>query len=264
VIRAAALALLLVAADVPPLPEGNAYVKGLLQKQKNREEAQNRYTYDLEELLEEQDAKGAVTSRHVRRYEVFHVKGRPIRKLVAENGTPLSRAERESEDARVRQEVEDIAKGRVAVEEPMVQLSSILERYDFKTVGRQDLDGWPALVLDWSARPGKRDLEGDAVLRTLAGRLFVDEDEEEVVRAEIRNTSGIKFALGVGATVTTFGLVIDFRKVEAGLWLPARIEAEAVARVLLLKGLRARSTWIFSRFRRFEADTQEEIRRPEP
>src|SRR5262249_13722680 len=162
------------AAGEPPLPEGNAYVQGLVAKQKEREEAVNRYTYDVEELLEEQDAKGVTTSRHVRRYEVFHVKGRAVRKLVAEGGTPLGRAVREEEEARVRREVEDILKGKAAAEDPSLQLSTILARYDFKTVGRQDQDGWPTLVLDWSARPGKRDIEGDAVLRNLAGRLFVD------------------------------------------------------------------------------------------
>jgi hypothetical protein len=263
VIPEAALALVLAAGEAP-LPEGNDFVKGLLQTQKRREEALNRYTYDLEEQVEEMDANGVATSRRVRRYEVFHVKGRPVRKLVAEGGGPLSRALREKEEARVREEVEDLVKGRVAVEEGSLRLSSILERYDFKSVGREDRDGWSTLVLDWSARPGKTDLEGDAVLRTLAGRLFVDEEEGQVVRAEIRNTGGIKFALGVGATVTTLGLVMDFRKVEDGLWLPARIEAEVAARLLLLKGVRARSTWVFSRFRRFEADAQEAVRPPQP
>jgi hypothetical protein len=256
---AIALAAMNAPAAEPPLPEGNAYVQGLVAKQKAREEAVNRYTYDVEELLEEQDANGVTTSRHVRRYEVFHVKGRAVRKLVAESGAPLGRARREEEEERVRREVEDILKGKAAAEDPSLELSTILARYDFKTVSRQDRDGWPTLVLDWSARPGKRDIEGDAVLRNLAGRLFVDEEEGQVVRAEIRNTSGLKFALGVGATVSTFGVVLDFRKVEDGLWLPFRIEAEAEARLLLVKPVRVRSTWIFSRFRRFDTDTQEEV-----
>jgi hypothetical protein len=250
------------AAADPPLPEGNAYVQGLVAKQKEREEAVNRYTYDVEELLEEQDANGVTTSRHVRRYEVFHVKGQAVRKLVAEGGTPLGRARRDEEEARVRREVEDVVKGKAA-EDASLQLSTILARYDFKTVGRQDQEGWPTLVLDWSARPGKRDIEGDAVLRNLAGRLFVDEEEGQVVRAEIRNTSGLKFALGLGATVSTFGVVLDFRKVEDGLWLPFRVEAEAAARLLLVKAVRVRSTWIFSRFRRFGTDTQEQVQRPQ-
>jgi hypothetical protein len=48
---AAALGLLFLAPD--PLPDGNAYVRGLVAKQKRREEALDRYTYDVEQLFED-------------------------------------------------------------------------------------------------------------------------------------------------------------------------------------------------------------------
>ena len=257
---AVALGLLLLAPD--PLPDGNAYVRGLVARQKRREEALNRYTYDVEQLFEEMDAHGAVRSRKVQRFEVFYVKGRPLRKLVAEDGRPLTKGEQEAEEKRVRERVDEVAGERVVFQDSSVRLSAILERYDFRTVAREDLDGWPALVLEFQARPGKRDLEGDAVLRALAGRIWVDEAEVEVVRAEVRSTSDIKFALGIGASVSAVALVLDFRKIEDGLWLPARVEATAEARLLLLKGFRGRSTSIFSHYRRFEAASEEEIKTP--
>jgi hypothetical protein len=257
---AVALSLLVLAPEA--LPDGNSYVRGLVARQKRHEEALNRYTYDVEQLFEELDAKGEVRSRKVQRFEVFYVKGRPLRKLVAEDGRPLTKGEQEAEEKRVRERVDDIAGERVALQDPSVRLSAVLERYDFRTVAREDLDGFPALVLEFQARPGKRDLEGDAVLRALAGRIWVDEAEVEVVRAEVRSTSDIKFALGIGASVTAVGLVLDFRKIEDGLWLPARVEATAEARLLLLKGFRGRSVSIFSRYRRFEAASEEEIKPP--
>jgi len=73
-------------------------------KQKRREEALDRYTYGVEQLLEERDDRGAVTRRRVRSYEVFYVRGRPVWKRVAEDGRPLR-----------------------------LRLSAILERYDFRT-----------------------------------------------------------------------------------------------------------------------------------
>jgi hypothetical protein len=57
----------------PPLPEGNAYVRGLVQKQQAREEALNLYTYDVSEVVEELDGKGRRDRLEVTRYEVFHV-----------------------------------------------------------------------------------------------------------------------------------------------------------------------------------------------
>lgn len=253
----------LTAGEPTPLPDGNAYVLTLVEKQKRREAALNNYTYDVEQLLEQMDAGGAVTSRTVERFEVFYVKGRPVRKRVAAGGRPLDRGEQEAEERRVRETVDEIGKDRAALDDPGLRLSAILQRYDFRTVRREDLDGFPALVLEFNARPGKRDLAGDVVLRSLAGRIWVDEAEAEVVLAEVRNTGAIKLALGLGATVSGLGVTLDFRKVEDGLWLPARVVAEAEARLLLLKGFRGRSTSIFSHYRRFEAASQEVIKKPE-
>jgi hypothetical protein len=259
----AVLAVLATTASIP-LPDGNEYVRTLVDKQKRREEALNHYTYDVEQLLEELDGKGAVTGRKVRRYEIFYVKGEPVQKLVAEEGRPLSSGAQEAEEARVRDKVAGMVKERVSLDDSGVRLSAILERYDFRTVGREDLDGWPALVLAFTPRPGRRDLEGDVVLRNLGGRIWVDEAEKEVVRAEVGNTGDIKFAFGIGATVSGLGFTIDFRKVVDGLWLPSRIEATAEARVLLMKGFRGRTTSIFSRYRRFEAASEEIVKPPTP
>jgi hypothetical protein len=105
------LPLLLVAAqaaEAPPLPEGNAYVRALVSRQRSREEALNKYTYDVDEIEEELDGKGLVQKTETRRYEVFHVKGRPIRKQVALNGHPLTGAAAQKEERRVKEKVDDV------------------------------------------------------------------------------------------------------------------------------------------------------------
>ena len=61
-------------------------MRALVSRQRHREEALNRYTYDVEEVEEQLDSKDLVGKTETRRYEVFHVKGRPIRKQVAQNG----------------------------------------------------------------------------------------------------------------------------------------------------------------------------------
>src|SRR6266536_3760185 len=83
---ALAAALLLVDAAPPPLPDGNALVRRLVERQRHREELLDRYTYDLLAGREELDDGGAVRERHTRRYETFFVKGRPVRRLVEEDG----------------------------------------------------------------------------------------------------------------------------------------------------------------------------------
>ena len=245
------------AAQAAPLPEGNAYVRSLVARQKLREERLNDYTYDVDRVKEELDGQGRVKERRVLHYEVFFVKGKPIRRLVAENGRPLSPQEQAEEDRRNRDKIEAINTGQVASEMPEQRISAILQRYDFHAVGREDVAGRPALVFSFQPLPGKRDLDSDNVLRTLAGRLWVDEAEQEIVRLTAKNESSIKWAFGLGATVSALESTVEFRKVDDAVWLPVRDEVTAVGRMLLLKHFRTRLSRTYTNYRRFQVDAQE-------
>jgi hypothetical protein len=255
---APAALVLLLAADA--LPEGNAYVRGLVDGVRRREEAVNRYTYDVTEVKEQLDDEGRRQGVETTRYEVFHVKGRPIRKKVARDGKPLPGDEQVREERRVQEEVDSARKGGGDADRD-VKLSEVLERYDFKAVGREELDERPTLVFEFEARPGERKLEGDRFLRVLAGRIWVDEDEKELVRAELRTTKGVGFAWGLGPSLEALTMDLSFDRAEEGLWLPARLRALVNGQILPLKGFRYRITLLYGRYRRFEADTEERIGR---
>jgi hypothetical protein len=244
----------------PSLPDGNALVRELAQKQRRWEEILNRYTYDVEVVREDLDKEDRATKRERRRYEVFYVKGRPIRRLVAEDGRALGAERQARVDREVREKVAAVNEQRVAQELPAVRLSAILERYDFRSVGREAMEGRPAIVLEFTALPGSRPLAHDEVLRNLAGRVWMDEAEREVVRAEVRNTAGMKFFLGLGASVSAVSGTFEFRKVDDTLWLPVRDETRATGRMLLFKTLRTRVVHTYGNFRHFDVQSEEKLR----
>jgi len=256
----AALLLGVSCAALAPLPEGNAFVRGLVGAQRQREEAVSLYTYDVTEVREQLDRDGRVRRRETRVYEVFHVKGRPVRRLVARDGRPLEGKKREKEERRAGELASALRAGRAASEQPGVRLSRVLERYDFSAIGREAVDERCALVFDFAARPGDFALERDGLLRRLAGRLWVDEAEEAVARVEVRNTSGLRFALGLGATVSSLSFEARFRRLEEGVWLPRSLAVSAKGKKLLFKGFRVRTTTTYDRYRRFEVDVREEVR----
>jgi hypothetical protein len=245
--------------DPPPLPDGDTFVQGLVQRHRHREDAVNEYTYDVLEIQDKLDGAGGIKERRTRTFEVFYVKGRPVRRLVAEDGRPLPPERMAKEDRKAREKAEAIGKGTVVTEQVGLRLSAILARYGFRTTGRELVDGRSAIVLDFAPRPGKRNLDSDNVLRKLAGRLWVDEEEGEVVRARVRNTGGIKIAFGLGASVSSLEIELEFAKVDDAVWLPRKVEALASGRMLLLKGFRTRNSSIYSRYRRFQVDADEEV-----
>ncbi len=241
----------------PALPEGNALARSMLGRQRAREDALDRYTYDVEEVLEHLDSKDRVSRRESEGYEVFYLRGLPLRRQVSKQGRPLDAQAQAKEDAKVRERSQKVQQGRVTREQVGVRLSQILERYDFRTLAREDRGARPVLVLEFEPRPGKRDLDSDHVLRALSGRLWVDEQERAIVHAEIRNSQGIKFALGLAASLKSLEVEMDFRRLEEGVWLPERVAASWAGRMFVFKSLRRRHTTLYSNYRRFEAETEE-------
>jgi hypothetical protein len=256
--RAAALlaAVLLFTAE-DPLPEGNAYVRGLLDRQRRREELVDRYTYDRLAVREELDERGRIKERHVRRYEVYFVKGRPVRRLVEEDGRPLRPDRQAREDRKARELAESVRGGRSVSERPGMRLSAILARYDFRAKGRETIAGRPAIVLEFRPRPGARDLDRDRLLRRVQGRIWVDEAEQEVVRAEMSNLAPLRFGWGLGASIASLATRIEFRKVDDAVWLPAEDETLASGRMLLFKKFRTRIRHTYTGYRQFTIESEE-------
>lgn len=256
-------ALLLSACPAAPLPEGDAYVRALLDAQRGREEALSRYSYDVSEVVEDLDASGGVRKRRTRELEVYFVKGRPVRQLVGRNGQPLTGREREKEERRAREEAEAITHGKTASELPRVRLSKLLARYRFVAVGREELSGRCAIAFDFEPRPGDFELDWDSVFRRLRGRLWVDEADKAVAKVAVDNSSGIKVALGLAFTVKTLAFRAEFAHLEDGVWLPRSLETLVVGRKLLVSALRVRTTLTYGHYRRFEVEVDEKLRADE-
>jgi hypothetical protein len=244
--------------EAPPR-DASAFVRGLVGGQRRSEEALSRFAYDVTEVRERLDKQGRAQRKEIHAFEVFYVQGRPVRRLVGRNNRELSEGDREREERRVRELAEAIREGRAVTEQPGVRLSRILERYDFSSRGAEVIEGRCSLVFDFAARPGDFELERDKLLRNLSGSLWVDEAEHAVARLEVRNTSGLRFAFGLGASISTLSFHMAFTYMEEGVWLPLRLEAYAEGRRLLFRRFRSRRTTTYSNYRRFEVDVQEEI-----
>lgn len=243
--------------DAPGLPPARELLAGLAQRQRAFEQARNDYTYDVDVEVETLDGKGDVKDRRSWSYQVFFVKGRRVRRLVAQDGESLPAHRQQREDRDVQERVDDLLKDRPEDRGP--KLSEILERYEFRSVARETIDDRPTIVLEFKARPGDSGLEHDDVLRRLAGRIWIDEEEKAIVRSETRNDGAIKVGRGL-ASVDALRVTTEFVKIDGEVWLPSRVESLVEGRVLLLKSIDQRTEAIYSGYRRFGTATEETVR----
>lgn len=253
------------AQEASALPEGNAYVRSILRDASPQDVAINDYAYDVLETRETLNRDGSVRERETRRFEVYFVRTRPVRRLVAKNGAPLSRRDQAEEDRRAEARARAIAEGRTVNERPGIRLGSLLDRFDFRAVGRETREGRDTLVFDFEPRPGPgaaaADESADRVTRILSGRLYVDESERRVARLEAWNTPGRDAKVSTGVKLGALSTIMDFTRVAERVWLPRSVLTEATARAFFFRTVRVRNEVSYSNYRRFEVDTEE---RPAP
>ncbi len=216
-----------------------------VEEQKSREH----YTYTLHFVVEKLADDGSVKDREESVYEPAWVDGARVPRLVRKNGRPLSANELEQERRRAR----DLrADSRKKPQEEAFRLDhELVSRYQAEVTGLETIDGHAAYALRFQPRSGELPERRriDRLLNHLAGTVWVDVRDYEVVRVEGRLREPVTWAWGVLATVEKLDFVIEQVRLDDATWMPKRIDASYLGRVVFSAlHQRQRSTW--SDFRR--------------
>lgn len=228
-----------------PLPHVEELMRAVEQNELAREHSRRNYVYKVEETLDE-DSKGGTKQKRHEVHEVQMVDGATVEKVIEREGKPLPPDEQHKQDERAEKELRQLrekrakmaAEGKQASErgEEIVTLSRILELGSFSNERRVDWHGRPTILLDYTGDPkAKTRNRSEAVIRLLAGTIWVDEASRTLIHLEGRFTDSFKVAGGLFANIhsgTTF--MMDRTLVNGEVWLPAQVEAHGGMRVLLL------------------------------
>lgn len=96
----------------------------------------------------------------------------------------------------------------------------LLKRYTLTMVGRETLNGRPALIVDF--KPASNDLPifniKDRFLNCVAGRAWVDEQDLTLAKVEVHLTQKVSILGGLAGSVSKFTLSFDRDRTPEGLW----------------------------------------------
>jgi hypothetical protein len=250
-----------------PLPPIRELLLDVECNEKTTETARKDYTYHVH--LEEQDlgGKGNVKKTTVTDSESMTVDGVRIDRVVARNGKPLTAEESLKESNRIDKEIaraksrreKHEAKGQPSDSRGDVILpaSRILELGTFSNPRRVDLDGRPTIVADYAGNPSvkaRNPFEG--IVRDLVGTVWIDEKDRVLVRGEGHFLNDFKVGGGLVLNIHK-GLSFDFRtaKINGEVWLPASVDGQGSARILLLDHVNGRFRFVTSDYRKFRASS---------
>jgi hypothetical protein len=130
--------------------------------------------------------------------------------------------------------------------------STILRVHDVRLLSRETIDGQPSILCaSRRARPPPPDNDGK-MLKKFGGRAWFDEQDYELVKAEVQVLDDLTYGLGVLARLHQGSrLEIRRRKINNEVWLPAEIRYQLSARIALFKRIRAEGVSTYSDYKKF-------------
>lgn len=96
----------------------------------------------------------------------------------------------------------------------------LVERFDFKLTGREPLNGRLALIMEFHPKQGElpeRNLK-DKFLNKVAGRIWIDEGDYALTKADVWLTERVNVIGGLVGAVWKFSFGFEREWLEEGLW----------------------------------------------
>ncbi len=262
-----------------PLPDLEPLLKALNENQDKIDELRERYTCRLIEIERKHDGDGRIKETETRTFEVTPIGERSVERLMSVNGKELSPSEREKEDKRVQKEVEDIikrrekkeqkdererAKGEKEKEDDGVEIKDFLRISEITSVRREMFRGHEVIAFDFEPRKGfKPKNRGEDIVNKLAGTIWVDEAAQQIARLEARLTDSYKIGGGMLASIgASTAFSFEQEKIGDEVWLPASMEANISARVLLLAKFNRSVERRYSDYKKYQIDSKYDLTKP--
>jgi hypothetical protein len=105
-------------------------------------------------------------------------------------------------------------------------LTNLVSRFEFTLVGRETVNGRPALVLDF--KPAAKSLPvisyKDHFINKAAGRLWVDEADYAIARGNIYLTQQVNVLGGLVGAIWKFTYSFDRERTPEGLWFSRQVD----------------------------------------
>jgi hypothetical protein len=266
-----------------PPSDGSLNVVELLREvgrnQNEDDERISQYTYTRADHEREITDKGELKKEKVSVYEVYPVAGAgQVEKLISEDGVPLSPERAAKEEKRVAEEIGKLERDKDKIKQKREReraeaakkgkgegdddpdLSAFLRVCEFVSPRRERFRERNVVVFDFRARPDyKTKNRMESVVSKLAGVVWIDPADKQIMRLEARFVEGYKVAGGLVASLRSgSAMAFEQTRLADGVWLPKFEQVNASAKLFLFAGFRIDATREYSNYKRFATKSGDE------
>ena len=223
------------------LPDASSVIQRVLQRAQETDQTaeESKYTYQKRSVSEELDDTGKPIKAVEKIYQVTPIEGVPFSRLIKIQNRDLTEQEREQQDRREerfrRKLAEKKSQASAKTEEEALN-SALIDRYDFKVQKRIRVDDRPVLVLTFhpkKAHPPEKTIQ-DKVLNRLAGQVWVDEAEAEVLQVRVGLTEDLSLGLfGMIGALKHCNVAIERQRLPDNVWVKKSFTVSFAGRKVL-------------------------------
>jgi len=230
---------------------------------------QRDYTYVQREEEHKLDGKGKVTSTEIKTSEILEIYGEPVERLISKDDQPLSERDARKEDEKIQKLIDkrknESAEDRRKREEREEKdredsrkfVTEVADAYNFHLAGVESIDGRDNYVIDAEPRPGYQPHMREAkFLSKVRGRIWIDKDESQLTKFDIRCIDTISFGLFLARIHKGTDVIYQQTRVNDEVWLPQRIVLKLDARVALLKEYNLADDITYRDYKKFRTGTK--------
>jgi hypothetical protein len=264
IITFAACALLFDQSHVDPLkaqnlsnvPDVHRIVESSIAATQRHWQARLHYTYIERDEDRRRDPDGRVMSEHVDVSRTILVNGVPFEQFVERDGRrpPSAGEERKQKEELDKLKRETPAARAERLRKQEEETASIVREvpmaFDFQLVGEETVNGRPAYVLQATPHPGYH-AQGKygSMFPKVAGKLWVDKQDLGWIKVEGQVIH--PFSMGLFLVRLLRGSQINMQqtRVNDGIWMPERVEVQAVAKIFFVKSLLIDRVMAFSDYK---------------
>jgi hypothetical protein len=207
------------------------------------------------------DAAGHSSIEQAKTYETLMIEGSPYERVIAINNHALSPDQQQQEQAKLNREIARrqsespaqrearIAKYQNGRAEEHMLMQQMVQAFQFRLAGEQEVEGVDCYVLDAKPNPEYRPpVQKARVLLGMQGRLWIDKKNYHWVKVQAEVVNPVEFGLFLAKVKP--GTKFELQQAPVGdVWLPKHFSESVNASVLGLYGLRCREDEEYSDYK---------------
>lgn len=240
------------------LPSADEVIKKVIERAQldPAQKGETSYVYSFRNVVEVLDDHGSVKERRDRLYEAVVIDGEHFNRLVRKDDKPLTAEDQKREQEREEKFRQTAAERKQKKETEKggseIQLNQeLFDRFKIEIVDRESVNGRSVLVATFEPKrkdlPTKRRI--DLVLNKLGGKIWIDEQDYELAKAQFHLTGPVSKFMGILANLRKFDGAIEQIRLDDGTWFPNQFENYFEGRIVF-KSLRQRTQLQWTDFRK--------------